>query len=1071
VPQGPDTKWSQDRLAGADAQFRLLHEHPVLIDRENRSRRGAGRRGNSKPMRFVSLHHHSTFSFLDGYALPEAHIRRAEELNMNALAMTEHGNVFSHVKLEAAASKSGVKPIFGCELYTGFTDKERRTQKKNHLTVIAMDAEGYRNLLWLVSESWGPGFYYEPTVDMGMLRKYGKGLAILSGCQGSARRYARAFPGRYFIEVQAFPELEKTRLANPILARIARVLKLPLIATMDCHYTVFKEREIQAVLHNIRPGEKKTLEEQVQDWGYDVPLCPPPNDRAIYRRLRGTGLSHEQATEAIVNTELLAQDCNVELPKLPMVKLPLPEGVDHIQHWREKIGEGWRRRGVDGLPRSERVRYRAQLRREVEVIEAKDFTDYFLIVADAVQWAKGEEILVGPARGSAAASLVCWLLQITEVNPMRFPDLVFERFIDWSRADLPDIDLDFDSDRRHEVREYLARRYGPEQVSNIGTFGYFKSKNSLDDAARVHRIPAFEINKIKDLLLERSSGDLRASATIEDTIGQFEEAGDVLTRYPKLVDAMDLEGNVKMFGVHAAGLVVSSGPITDVTSVIRREVNDREIDVVSMDKYDAERQGLLKLDFLGLSTMAMMAEALRILGMKPQDLYDLDFDDEEVIQGFRENDVVGIFQFEGRATRAVCGSLQPDSFKEVCDINALSRPGPLHNGAADAYIDIKKGRRKPELIHPLLDSITAGTNYQIVYQEQILRIVREIGGFDWTGAANIRKIISKKHGEAEFNRQWEAFWKGARERGVDEETARKIWGLCITAGAYAFNAAHTTSYGTIAYWTMWLKRKFPDVFYAASLSKVPDGGGPKGTGTILSRHTILRRDAIEHGIEIIPPGPSSGLTWSVTGKSEVSAGLTQIPGVGDKTAAAMVRYREEAGGVSSWGDYLAVKGIGPKTVERIQEWSTRSDPFGVYTLRDKIERGLAFVRSEGLPQPSHTALEIPYEEPRDILITWIGVGVRLNLRNIFEQNQRRGEEVVSREKMRAPELDEFMLITGYDGSELVNLRFTRFIYPKFRDAIWKTKLGDDLLLVRGVKPRYRAAREIQVHELIVLEDD
>jgi DNA polymerase-3 subunit alpha len=1090
----------KDRLVKARAFESCRHTHPILVQRELAQRRRRARQavGNGRPMRFVSLHHHSTFSYLDGYALPGAHVRRAEELNMAALALTEHGNIASHVKLEEAASRTGVKPIFGCEVYTGYTD-ERRTQMKNHLTVLAKDAEGYGNLMRMISDSYARGFYYEPTVDWRMLRRYHRGLAVLSGCQSSelftalvggkhvdpgdasykrargvARRFQRLLGQNYLIEVQAFPELERTRQANPLLARLAGELGIPLVATMDCHYTVYTERELQVILHNVRPGNKQTVEEQVRDWGYDVPLCPPPNDRSIYRRLRATGLTKAQALEAVYNTESLAQDCNVTLPKLPMVRFPLPPGeTDRHRYWRKMIKRGWEYRRCDDLPAKERRRYQDQLDKELEVMEGKDFTDYFLVVADSVQWAKDNQIAVGPARGSAAASIVCWLLRITEVNPMLFPDLVFERFIDVSREDLPDIDLDFDSDRRHEVRDYLVSKYGEGHVNNIGTFAYYKSKLALDDVARVFRIPEYEVKTIKDLLLERSSGDLRASATIEDTVGQFEEAGEVLTRYPDITKAMDLEGNVKQFGVHAAGLVVSNGPITDVTAVLQRTVNGHDIEVVSMDKYDAERQGLLKLDYLGLSTMAMLAEACRQLNMKVEDLYAIPLEDEVTVQGFRENDVVGVFQFEGRATRSVCGSLQPDSFKEVCDVNALSRPGPLHNGAANAYIDIKRGTRKPELIHPLLDSITAGTNFQIVYQEQILRIVREVGGFDWTAAAYIRRIMSKKHGEAEFNRQWERFWAGAQERGLDEKTAKKIWGLCITAGAYAFNAAHSTSYGMIAWWTMWFKRHHPAVFYAAALSKMPDMTSGRGSaGVSMGRHAMLRRDAALRGIRILAPHPKrSGLTWAPAKRGSLRAGLTQIPGVGEKSGQAMLDFREASGGVDGWNDYLHVKGIGPKTVLAMQEFSEAEDPFEIFALDRKLETAKEFIKKAGLMKPTHTSQQIPYESGRDTEITWVGVGVHLNLRDIFESNRARTGVELKPEEIKRPDLNEFMMVAGYDGTELVNLRFNRFIYPRFRNQIWNIKLGHDVLLIHGTKPGFRTAREVYVDKMIVIDPE
>src|SRR5215203_1180436 len=363
----------------------------------------------SKAMRFASLHHHSTYSFLDGFGLPEAHIRRAAELNMSSIAMTEHGNNYSHAKFEQAARESGVKPIFGVELYGGPTDEKNRKQSKNHLTVLAKDQQGYLNLLQLISRSWKEGYYYEPTVSHDMLAGNREGLVVLSGCQGSllfsslvggkgidpgdasyrralsvARRFKRTFDGNYFIEVQAFPELALTRQANPLLARIARELKVPLVATLDCHYTQPLEKEVQQVLHAVRG--MTTVEEKSREWGYTADLCPPLSDRELRYRLMGTGLTRDESIEAILNTESIAQDCNVELPKLPMVRFPLPAGYRSAkQLWDDMIKRGWEERGCNRMSYTEKQRYKERLRHEKSIIESKDYLDYFLVVADLVQ--------------------------------------------------------------------------------------------------------------------------------------------------------------------------------------------------------------------------------------------------------------------------------------------------------------------------------------------------------------------------------------------------------------------------------------------------------------------------------------------------------------------------------------------------------------------------------------------------------------------------------------------------------------------------------------------------------------
>jgi DNA polymerase-3 subunit alpha len=1099
------------------------HDHPelpqVLLDESKRPKHP------TKPMRFASLHHHSTYSYLDGFQLPEAHVRRAMELNMSAIAMTEHGNIMSHVKFEQACKDKDigagtVKPIFGLEAYCGEIDVERRSQTKNHLTLLAKDQEGYRNILKLVSRSWMEGFYYEPTISGSLLREHSRGLVCLSGCQGSllftslvggkniavedasyerarsvAARFKRAFNGNYFIEVQAFPELATTCQANPLLARIARELKIPLVATLDCHYTVPTEREMQQVLHSVR--NNGTVEEVAREWGYAADLCPPATDRALLRKLMGTGIPRDQAIAAILATEEIAQDCSVTLPHLDMVRFPVPAGcASAVELFHEWIRAGWEYRGCGRMSLADRKAYRERIAYEMSIIEEKDFVDYFLIVSDLVKFAKDADIGVGPARGSAAGSLICWLLRITEVNPMLFPQLVFERFIDITREDLPDIDLDFETDKRGAIVDYAVAKYGRDCVNQIGTFTKYKSKNALDDVARVYRIPRFKVQQIKDVLLERSSGDLRASATILDTIEQFEQAQKVVEEHPELMQATELEGNVKGFGIHAAGLAISNEPITEVVPILQREVKKRTVQVIGIDKYDAEHLGILKIDLLGLSAIDALVHMCHSLGEKAKFLYDIPIVDPVVIQGFKENDVVGIFQYEGRAMRMVNGSVKPDDFGEVCHITALARPGPLHNGAVADYVDIKRGEKTPSLMHPALDAITSFTQYQVVYQEQILRIVREIGDFDWTHAAYIRKIISRKLGDQEFNRQWERFWKGAQsihERtdfpAIDEDMARSMWGLLTTSGSYAFNFAHSVSYGYIAWWTMWFKRHHPDIFYEAMLHRADQKSGGDSSNAKasvqskarLDPQVIMIRDAMNSSgqfsrpsHEILPLSVTeSGATWSrVPSSGSLRPGFDQIPGVGENMARTILEWRStRPTPPTGWKSLLEVKGIGPKKFETIREFAEDPDPFKVKRLDNMIEAVKKDLPRLGLPMPTHTAIEVPYERGDDIEVVWIGVAVHKNLRDIFEVNRARTGEELDPSEVKSPELNEWMLLAGYDGTDLLSIRFTRWKYPKFKNILWKIKMNEDVLVIRGTKPGWRTAREIYVNDIWVLDPE
>lgn len=1096
------------------------HHHGLIIQRKRRT-------GNLKPMRFASLHHHSTFSYLDGYQLPEAHVRRAEELNMvNGIVMSEHGNIDSHVKFETAADKAGLKAMFGVELYMPVADPERgldwdhpeaATQRKHHLTILAKDDVGYRNLLQLVTRSW-QNFYYEPTATWDDLVEFQRGLIILSGCQGGllfcstvggkgidpadasykrglavARRFSETFDD-YYIEVQAFPELKPTCRFNPIAARIARAIRRPLVATLDCHYTLLEEAEVQKILHNLRPGERRTLEEQAREWGYAAPLCPPANDMSVYRKLRATGLSDLEAKAAIISTEEISQSCTAVLPKLPMIRFPVPAGyADAREYWRHLIKEGWKQRGFNKLPAGRRKEYKEQLAHEMGLIESKDFVDYFLLVAAGVRHVKYDlGIPVGPARGSAAASVAAYILGITEVDPLRpeFAGLLrFERFISEDRLDLPDIDLDFPSEARPPLRDFYLRMLGEGCVNNVGTFVQFKGKNSLDDIARVFNVPAFEVKTLKDFLIERSSGDMRSSSTVEDTIEQFEAARDIADRFPDLAKANWLEGGVKGFGVHAAALVLSNEPITSVSAVVEREVpkgSGNVVQVVALDKKDAERQGMVKMDFLGLNTMSMIWECMKRLGWSLDDLYSMALDDPKVYRLLREVDVTGVFQFEGRSQRYVCAMIKPEKFSEIMDCGALCRPGPLHNGAARMYGEIKAGAKVPEALHPALHDILKITQGQIVYQEQILNIARIVGGFDAKGVGEIRTIIAKKHGEQAFEQKRKEFIAGAATLSartdypaMPEGVADQTFGDMTTSGAYAFNAAHCAAYGLISYFTAKLKVYEPDVFYAAALREsIKDK----------ERTRQLLRDAEKptwykpRGVLVkLPDLATSEASWAPVRSNGVAvrrptirAGFQSIEGIGEK-AAPVVTAARDAGELVGWGDLTKLKGFGAKTVLKITDWIKSSDPFGAFKLSTDIEDVKALLEAGklgGLPAPTHTAADLALEENsgRSISVYWLGTVVKRNTRDLLEQNRARGREL-DLKTLKDPHLTEWCLLTAEDETDQLLVTIDRWHYPKMKEAIFNFRLGQDLLLVRAVKPGHSAVRKLNVKKLWTINPD
>jgi DNA polymerase-3 subunit alpha len=1055
-------------------------------------------------MKFVSLHTHTTHSYLDGYGTPTEHIEKVAELGMNAVAFTEHGNTNSHTKAEVACDSLGVdvKPIYGCELYTGYVDDERKTQRKNHLGILAENEVGYRNLITTVSEGWSQGFHHEPTVSFEMLERNKEGLIVFSGCTASllstsltggknvapgdgsyakakktALHMQRVFGDSYYLECQIFPELANVRQINKAWEQLSAETGIPLVATADVHFPNPEDKDIRQILHAVKRGGQKTLEEIGQEFNYDIPAEYPHDDKWVTERLIAGGMSKKGAEQALANTAVISERCNVRLPKIENLRYPLPAGTDDpITMIRTWITEGWIYRGINKFEDKGKIAaYRERLLYELDLIVRKDFTDYFLVMSDVTKFAKDSGIPVGPARGSAAASLVCYLMRITEVDPMLYPNLLFERFIDINRHDLPDIDLDFDDERRHEIREYLVEKYGEERVGNIGTFTYYRGKNSIDDVARVHNIPKWETDVLKKLLIERSSGDLRQSATIEDTVDMFDEAREVVERYPALREALRLEGNIRGMGIHAAGLVVANGPLSEVCSVYEKKNGKGEqIAVVGLDKHDAEYLNVLKLDILSLKTMGIIRRCIEDVGITLEELYSVDLHLQSVIDAFAADDLVGIFQFDGRAMRNVCRSVSPESFDQICDINALARPGPLHGGATAEYIDVKSGKKEAHSFGEAVDVITEHTFGQVVYQEQILRIVREVGNFTWPEAATIRKIISKKRGEQEFNKMKGKFVTEAPKNGMPKEEAEKLWSMLVTAGAYAFNAAHCVSYGMLAYWTMWLKQNHPIEFFTASLQKnLTTSSSQQSTGKSIKvdKATDLIQDAVAHGIPVMAPSLTSDSIWNHDGE-RIYAGFQQIKGIGDKTAKNIAAYKKEHGVFENWADLQKVKGVGPKTVELIIEFSKNEDPFGVDFVRNQITQVREWLE-EGqdgniLPRPTHTVEDIPYDRGQDVPVTWIGLVQAKNLKELFENHFSRKGVPLDPSTVKSPELNEWVTMYIEDETGVCAANINRFIYPQFRQQIWNIVDRNDVVILKGFKPGFQARKVINVQSMHVL---
>lgn len=1073
---------------------------------------------------------------MDGYGTPAQHVARCAELERTHVVATEHGNVSSHPQLEKAANAAGLTPVFGLEAYTALGPGRRQ---KMHLTLLAMDQEGYRNLMRVVTKSW-QNYYQWPTVDGETLAEHNAGLIVLSGCADSlvacsllggktieegkpdwtraARTrygtwegpsYARAkeaalqfkdvFGDRFYLETQMFPELERSRDINQAYEQLSSECSIPLAATADCHYPMPDDNAMQVVLHAAGRGAGSVAAQEAS-WEYDIRLAPPTGDDVVHERLRATGLSRRAASAAWASTGEIAARCNVVLPKADRLRFPVPAAIaespaaraalgpgatslDLIWHW---LREGWTYRVKQGNRRmadsKERDAYSARVRAEMEQIVSKDFVDYFLMLSDIVRATKEAGIPVGPARGSAAASLVAYLLRITEIDPLEYPLMMFDRFIDPTRTDLPDVDLDFDDERRSEVRALAVARYGADRVGNVANYTKYKGKNSIDDVARVNRIPKHEAEKLKSLIVDRSGGDSRADQALGDTIEMFEEAAAVVRRNPSLLQAVRLEGNYRGMSIHSAGLVIGNTPITDICAMYHKKYDDgREIDSVSVDKYDAEYLGLLKADFLGLTTMGMIRIALEIAGLTLEELYRVPMDDKATLEAFERNDVIGIFQWEGRATRLVNKEVKPTSFDELTHVNTLSRPGPLFSGTTAEYIAVKRGEKPATRFHPIIDKLTIATRGQIIFQEQILKGLAQFGGLEVGRVHEIRRIISKKLGEAQFNTHSQDFVERAvRIHGVTPETAKAVWGRLVTAASYVFNVPHSVAYSMLAFWCMWLKVHHPHAFYTAQLRKIDEDKWPR-----------LVQDAERHGIQVrgVTPGLSGRVWQAVTEEREeisartgwlredsrriIVAGWEQLKGVGPAKVVAIESFLAEGGTLECAQDLLQVKGIGPATLAGFRHQIDSDDPFGLKrtkTVLDAVRAGID-ERSVPLPQPTHRSDDL-YEVNDMKSVRWMGLVKAINYQDFIEnQRSRTGEEVEDiLKRMKRKDLVTSVVLQSYDdGDEDVYVRINRFTYPRYKRMLQNLLPNHHVIYVLGKRSRAGFGISVVVDKLAILE--
>ncbi len=853
---------------------------------------------------FAHLHLHTEFSLLDGACRIDELLDEAVKLNMPALAVTEHGNMFSSVVFHDHARDRGIKPILGCEVYVASGsrfDKTGSQTETNHLVLLAESAEGYKNLIKLVSAGYTEGFYYKPRIDKELLAEHAAGLIGLSSCLkgevASALRVEQARPaleaaarlrdilGRenFFLEMQ-YQGLEEQKVVNRGILPLARDLNLPLVATNDVHYLRQGDHQPHDVLLCIGTGKSVNDANRLRYTGDQFFLKTADQMAAVFK----------DHPDALRNTVRIAERCNVSIPKgqnhLPT--FGVPDGFTLEQYFEHVAREGFAQR----LPRLRQLADLGRLRRsldeydrrldyEIEMIKTMGYQGYFLIVWDFIRYAREEGIPVGPGRGSAAGSLVAWCMRITDVDPIDF-DLIFERFLNPERVSLPDIDVDFCERRRGEVIDYVTRKYGRQNVAQIITFGTMKAKAVVRDVGRALDMPYADVDKIAKQIPPA------LDMTLDKALAENPVLKDMANRDARVKEVIDigrrLEGMSRHASVHAAGVVIAPGPITDYAPLYKGQ---RDEITTQWNMKEVERVGLLKMDFLGLSTLTLIQDCLKEIARTEGVTIDIDnipLDDAKTYKVFAEGAAHGIFQFESSGMRDLLRKARPERLDDLIALNALYRPGPLQSGMVDDYVSRKQGRTKIKYDLPQLEPILSDTYGVIAYQEQVMRIAQALGQFTLGQADVLRKAMGKKD-PAVMAKQREAFMAGARAQNLNEAKAEKIFDLMEHFAGYGFNKSHSTAYAFLAYQTAYLKANYPRHFAAALL-------------TIEAQNTdklaVYLAECRDRGIAVLPPDINrSQLHFSVDKERDaVRFGLTAIKGLGEMAINAIMAARDELGG-------------------------------------------------------------------------------------------------------------------------------------------------------------------------------
>ena len=859
-------------------------------------------------MSFVHLHLHTEFSLLDGACRIKKLVERVKELGQTAVAITDHGVMYGVIDFYRACQGAGIKPIIGCEVYvaprgrTRFQKVHEFDAESRHLVLLCRNEEGYRNLSYMVSQAFLEGFYIKPRIDMDLLREHCGGLIACSACLGGelprlllAGEYDQAKAvalemrelfgeDGYYLELQDHG-IAAQKQVNAGLLRIHEETGIPLIATNDAHYLRREDAEMQDILMCIQTG--KLLED---------PSRMKFETQEFYVK------SEEEMTalfpncpEALENTARIAELCNVEFQfgKYHLPHFKLPEGYTDGDAYFEKLCmDGFARRYPEGGER-----YRQQLRYEMDMIRKMGFVDYFLIVSDFIAFAKGNGIPVGPGRGSAAGSMVSYCLNITDVEPMKY-NLYFERFLNPERVSMPDIDIDFCIRRRQEVIDYVNKKYGADHVAQIVTFGTMAARAAVRDVGRVLNFPYAEVDALAKLI---PSGPGNLHITLEESLKlskQLKESYESDPRIKKLIDtAMAIEGMPRNTSTHAAGVVITSRPVCDYVPLA---TNDG-LPVTQYIMTTLEELGLLKMDFLGLRNLTILDDAVRMVRRKEPNfsLQNIPENDPATMTMLSEGRTAGVFQMESTGMTGVCLGLKPQTIEDITAIIALYRPGPMDS--IPRFIACKQNPDKITYKHPSLIPILSNTYGCIVYQEQVIQIFQQLGGYSLGQADMVRRAMSKKKVK-DIERERNAFLHGDPERniagcaakGIPEDVAQSIYDEIYDFANYAFNKAHAVCYAIVAYQTAWFKCHYPKEYMAALLTSVLDS-----TEKVAEYITECR----SMGIQLLPPDINeSDADFTVVGEG-IRFGLVALKGVGRAFIAGLLAERKQGGAFTNFMDF------------------------------------------------------------------------------------------------------------------------------------------------------------------------